>query len=140
MYPRSITSVMVAAVLVVSAVAQSSTSAQAESSSTTRGTATAEITPGPNGEMSRDCLSEVMSKVFIDKQDPRGALGDFVSSSKLYDSVNIPTSECDLLKKIPATLHEEYFTFESSRSDWWKSHRYDPYPAWAMVPGVIYQK
>lgn len=83
-----------------------------------------EITPGPE-ELSRKCRSDIVTKVFIDSQEPSGALGDFIKSKDLYASVNIPTSECDLLSKIPATLHEEYFTFQSSRSEWWKSHRYD---------------
>ncbi|KAK8076895.1 hypothetical protein PG996_003065 [Apiospora saccharicola] len=134
MYPQSITSVgavAVLAVLAVLAAAQSSSSAEAESSSNTRDTVMPEITPGPE-ELSRKCRTDIVTKVFIHREEPSGSLGDFVKSSSLYGSVNIPTSECDLLSKIPATLHEEYLTFQSERSEWWKSHRTD-FTEWAST-------
>ncbi|KAK8133571.1 hypothetical protein PG984_005583 [Apiospora sp. TS-2023a] len=127
MYPRSIASVVVTAVLALSAAAQSSSSAPAESTSartTSTGSSAAppKITSGPEKKMSRECLTEVFDKFMMDRKEPSGALGDAIMSD-LIASANFPTSECDLLSKIPATLHAEYFTFESERSEWWKSHR-----------------
>lgn len=124
MYTRSIACVVAAAVLAISAAETSS--AQAEPTSTQSSTASAatpKITPGPE-ELSRECESEVFYEFEQYKKQPSLALGDLIAKSSLFTSANFPTSECDLLSKIPATLHEEYFTFESQRSEWWKTRRY----------------
>ncbi|KAK8087334.1 hypothetical protein PG994_002308 [Apiospora phragmitis] len=125
MYPRSITSVVAAAVLAVSA-------AESSASQTTDSTDLPKITTGPD-EISPECYAEVFKKVFIYRQEPSGALGDVIQKSSLFAAANIPTSECALLGKIPATLHEEYFTFESSRSEWWKSRRRTDFSKWAST-------
>ncbi|KAK8025284.1 hypothetical protein PG990_003107 [Apiospora arundinis] len=57
-------------------------------------------TPAPV-EMSRECYNEVWENVFNDRKEPSGALRDVISSKDLFLSANMPTSECDLLSKIP---------------------------------------
>ncbi|KAK6825564.1 hypothetical protein PG995_014853 [Apiospora arundinis] len=113
---------MVAAVLVFPA------TAGLDSVQTTMAPST---TSGPV-EMSRECYNEVWENVFNDRKEPSGALRDVISSKDLFLSANMPTSECDLLSKIPASLHEEYFAFESQRSEWWKSDRSD-FSKWAST-------
>ncbi|KAK8128812.1 hypothetical protein PG984_009920 [Apiospora sp. TS-2023a] len=131
MYLRRITSLAVAiTALAVSAAAETTSTSPTESGPA----AAPQITPGPEHEMSRECRSEVAVDILGDvkREEPSGALGDLLKSEQLLASANIPTSECALLSKIPATLHEEYFTFESQRSEWWKSRRTD-FSKWAST-------
>ncbi|KAK8133562.1 hypothetical protein PG984_005574 [Apiospora sp. TS-2023a] len=133
MYPRSIACVVAAAVLAVSA-AETTSSSQAGPTSTQTSTASAatpKITSAPE-EMSGECETEVFSEFEQYKNQPSLALGDLITKSDLFASANFPTRECDLLSKIPATLHEEYFTFESQRSEWWKTRR-TAFSKWAST-------
>ncbi|KAK8062315.1 hypothetical protein PG997_014412 [Apiospora hydei] len=129
MYLRSITTLTVAIAVLAASAADPTSTTPTES-----GAATPKITPGPEDEMSRECLSEVAVDILGDvkRKEPSGPLGDLIKSEQLLASANIPTSECALLSKIPATLHEEYFTFESQRSEWWKSRRTD-FSKWAST-------